>query len=236
MKEKIYTIPVTDALKEAEFCPFCYMSQKLEKEVLEYTLGPSYMEDDIRAVSDELGFCERHYKTIMNEQNKLGVALMSHTHIQKLMRDIEKLQATDVAPQKSLFKKVSNPQKSQIVEYLSKTSKTCFMCKRVNDTVDRYMNSFIYLFKNDNTIKELFINSKGVCYTHLAYILEKANDTLSGEDYKNFREVVIGKELKNLKKLEEDLDFFIRKFDYKNNDIPWGDQRDVLSRVSTQLK
>ncbi len=236
MKEKIYTIPVTDALKEAEFCPFCFMKNKLEKETLEYTLGPSYMEDDIRAVSDDLGFCERHYQTIMKEQNKLGVALMSHTHIQKLIKDIEKLKNVDAAPQKSLFKKVSNPQNSQIVEYLSKTSKTCYMCKRVEDTVDRYMNSFLYLFKSDSTIKELFINSKGMCYTHLAYILEKAQTTLTGDDYISFKDVVLNKEIENLKKLEGDLDFFIRKFDYKNNDIPWGDQKDVLSRVAINLK
>ncbi len=235
MKEKIYTIPVTDALKESEFCPFCYMQEKLEQETLEYTLGPSYMEGDIRAMSDEKGFCNRHYEKIMNEQNKLGVALMSHTHVQKLIKDIESLQGGAVA-KKPLFKKVSNPQSNQLVSYLKETSKTCYMCSRVEGTVSRYIDSFIYLFKNDSTIKELFINSKGMCYTHLAIVLEEASNSLNEKDYIEFKDIIIEKELKNLKTLEEDLNFFINKFDYKNNHLPWGDKRDVLSRVSTSLK
>ncbi len=235
MKEKIYTIPVTDALKEATFCPFCYLHDKLDREAVEYTLGPSYMEDDIRAVTDELGFCHRHYDTIMNEQNKLGVALMSHTHIQKLIRDIEKLKDETVS-KKPLFKKVTTESESKIVKYTKKSSSTCYICNRANDTLERYIDSFLYLFNNDENIKNLFIESKGVCYTHFSKLLEESEIKMKAEECNAFRQLLISKQLSNLKVLEEDLDFFIKKFDYKNNDIPWGGQRDILSRVSTGLK
>ncbi len=234
MKEKIYTIPVTDALKESDFCPFCYMQDLLEQETLEYTLGASYMEDDIRAMSDEKGFCNRHYEKIMNEQNKLGVALMSHTHIQKLLKDIESLKNAGNA-KKPLFKKVNNPQ-NQLVSYLEQSSKTCYMCSRVDDTLSRYLDSFIYLFKNDSEIKRLFLDSKGMCYTHLSKILFEASSKLNEKDYEELKNIVIDKELENLRVLEEDLDFFIKKFDYKNSSLPWGDKRDVLSRVNRSLK
>ena len=49
MKEKIYTIPVNDAFDKDCECPLCAMYQELENNAVEYTMGPSYMEDDIRA-------------------------------------------------------------------------------------------------------------------------------------------------------------------------------------------
>ena len=49
MKEKIYTIPVNDAFDKDCECPLCAMYQELENNAVEYTMGPSYMEDNIRA-------------------------------------------------------------------------------------------------------------------------------------------------------------------------------------------
>ena len=46
MKEKIYTIPVTEAFQQDCECPLCLMEEKLEEEALEYTLGASMMEPD----------------------------------------------------------------------------------------------------------------------------------------------------------------------------------------------
>ncbi len=234
MKEKIYTIPITDALKEAEFCPFCAMREKLDKESIEYALGPSYMESDIRAISDEKGFCSHHYSVIMKEQNKLGVALMSHTHIKKLISDIESFKSENL-PKKKLFKKLSTDS-SNLLGYLDKTSKTCYICARIDKTVDRYVDSFFYLYKNDSDIKELFLKSKGLCYTHLDFLLNKAITKMNDKDYNDFKAEVINKELGNLKVLEEDLEFFIKKFDYKYNELPWGDKKDVLERVHKNLK
>ncbi len=234
MKEKIYTIPITDALKESEFCPFCAMREKLDKEAIDYTLGPSYMESDIRAVTDEKGFCSSHYSVIMNEQNKLGAALMSHTHIKKLICDIESLKNKST-PKKKIFKKASN-ESSELLNYLEKTSKTCYICDRIDRTIERYIDSFFYLYKNDSDVRELFLQSKGLCYTHLDFLLNTAITKMSDSEYNDFKDEVISKELKNLKTLEEDLDFFIKKFDYKYSELPWGDKKDTLEKVHRKLK
>ena len=47
MKEKIYTVPVNDAFAADSECPVCAMFEQLENDAIEYTMGPSYMEDDI---------------------------------------------------------------------------------------------------------------------------------------------------------------------------------------------
>ena len=47
MKEKLYTIPVNDAFASSCECPICTMYKTLEDNSIEYTMGPSYMEDDV---------------------------------------------------------------------------------------------------------------------------------------------------------------------------------------------
>ena len=72
MKEKIYTVPVNDAFAADSECPVCAMFEQLENDAIEYTMGPSYMEDDIRAVTDKKGFCQKHIKKIYEQNNRLS--------------------------------------------------------------------------------------------------------------------------------------------------------------------
>ena len=54
MAEQIYTIPVNDAFDSGCECPMCQMQKDLERNAIEYTMGPSYMEDDNRAMTDKV--------------------------------------------------------------------------------------------------------------------------------------------------------------------------------------
>ena len=69
MKEKIHTIPVNDAFDAKSECPVCSMYRDLERRALDFVLGPSYMEDDIRTKTNELGFCGTHLKMLLSEKN-----------------------------------------------------------------------------------------------------------------------------------------------------------------------
>ena len=79
MAEQIYTIPVNDAFDSGCECPMCQMQKDLERNAIEYTMGPSYMEDDNRAMTDKLGFCSHHLRMLYQEKNRLGLALMMNT-------------------------------------------------------------------------------------------------------------------------------------------------------------
>ena len=63
MKEKLYTIPLNDAMNEQDECPFCYIEKTVEQDLLDFVLGScsSYMESDIREHSDKAGFCRVHF-------------------------------------------------------------------------------------------------------------------------------------------------------------------------------
>ena len=80
MKEQLYTIPVNDAFNEPCECPLCKIYDNLEQESIDFMLGPSYMEDDIRMETNKTGFCTKHIKQLYDRQNRLGIALMLHTH------------------------------------------------------------------------------------------------------------------------------------------------------------
>ena len=92
MKTEIYTIPIQDAFAEESECPVCRMYQKLEENAINYTIGPgaSYMEGDIREQSDEQGFCQKHLGMLYEYPNKLGLAMMLKTHMDKTAKELKK--------------------------------------------------------------------------------------------------------------------------------------------------
>ena len=55
MKEKLYTIPLNDAVNENDECPFCFIERKLEQDMINFVLGSSssYMESDIREQTED---------------------------------------------------------------------------------------------------------------------------------------------------------------------------------------
>ena len=88
--EELYTIPVNDAFDLDTECPVCAMRQALEADAIEFTMGPSYMEDDVRMETDRIGFCGNHVKLLYQNQNRLGLALMLLTHMERTMKDLTK--------------------------------------------------------------------------------------------------------------------------------------------------
>ena len=74
MKEKLYTIPLNDAVNASDECPFCFIERELEQNSLDFVLGnsSSYMESDIRDQTDKAGFCRVHMKKMFDYGNTLG--------------------------------------------------------------------------------------------------------------------------------------------------------------------
>ena len=86
MKEQLYTIPLNDAFAANDECPFCFIEQKLEQDLLDFTLGSgsSYMESDIRDLTDKEGFCRYHFLKMFQYGNTLGNAWILKTHFKKI--------------------------------------------------------------------------------------------------------------------------------------------------------
>jgi hypothetical protein len=235
MKETIYTIPVNEGFDEGGECPFCNMYHKLEAESIDFMLGASYMEDDIRMETNKIGFCHKHNEMMYKAQNRLGVALMADTHLQQVITDLEALipQLSSDKP-KGIFsraKKSENP----VSPYLSNITNSCYVCNKINKNFDRYFDTFFYMWKSDNDIKQRVKDSDGFCLEHFGQLLTAAEKNLSAKEYNNFIEIVVPLELENLKRLEKEVAFFINKFDHRYKDVPWGDSKDALIRAMLKI-
>jgi hypothetical protein len=229
LKEKLYTIPVNEAFEIDNECPICTMRKKLELNAIEFTMGPSYMEDDIREATSRLGFCEKHLEYLYKNQNRLGLALILKTHMDKIVKDIEKLSRTHVKlSSPSLFKKKG--ESSQVVSYIDQLEDNCFVCEKIEGTFERYIATIFYLYHTDEGFRRKFNASKGFCTSHYKTLYAEAPGQLNGEELSTFVSELNKLYLENMKRVRDDLEWFINKFDYRYTDEPWKNAKDALPR------
>jgi nitrate/nitrite-specific signal transduction histidine kinase len=203
------------------------MRKSLEVNAIEFTMGPSYMEDDIREATSRLGFCEKHLDMLYQTQNRLGLALILKTHMDKTIKDIEKLSGSRITPV-SLFKKKSET--PEVVTYMEQLDKTCFICDKIDGTFERYIATVFHLYSNSEDFRRKFEASRGFCANHYKTLYEAAAVYLSGEKLSSFIKVLNQLYLDNMKRVRDDLEWFINKFDYRFANEPWKNSKDALPR------
>ncbi len=231
MKEKLYTIPVNDAFESDSECPLCNMRKQLETNAIEFTMGPSYMEDDVREATSRLGFCDKHLEQLYKNQNRLGLALILKTHIDKVVKDVEKHTQTGIKMSSpSLFRKKGDATSSEVVSYLNELEQTCFVCDKIDNTFNRYIATIFHLYHTEDAFRTKFKQSKGFCTGHYKVLYKSAPQYLSGEELNGFLKISNELYLENMKRVSDDLEWFINKFDYRFADEPWKNAKDALPR------
>lgn len=225
MKEQLYSIPVNDAFAADCECPVCQMYHKLETDSVEYTMGPSYMEDDTRALTDAKGFCGKHIKMVYDLDNRLGMAWVMKTHFDKTINDIKKVMPS--GPAKLIKKGISD---SPLIKYIDNLDNSCFVCDRINNFFDQYVDTIFFLWKKDDEFKEKFKSAKGFCTPHYSLLLKKATAHLKGDDLESFVGIINDMYITNMERVRDDLAWFINKFDYKYQNEPWYNAKDSVIR------
>lgn len=235
MKEKIYTIPVNDAFSADCECPFCELQKKLESNILDYVLGPSYMEEDVRSETDKHGFCKYHYSKLFHAQNRLGAALIVNTHLKKINKDLENILESEpnISAKRGLFKKADNT--SPLGEYTEDISGSCYACERMAGRMNSYIETFFYLFKREPEFRQKLSACKGFCLEHFNRLMSEARTRMNTNDFAEFANLIIPVQKENLKRIEEELDWFIQKFDYRFQNEPWKNSKDSLERAILKI-
>lgn len=230
MAETLYTIPVNDAFDQGSECPVCSMRSKLEEEGIAFVLGPSYMDDEVRAVTDEKGFCDPHMRMLLAERNRLGLSLILKTQFERQVRAMEVLKKKPIRP-KSLLKK---QEESEIGAFLKRSADSCYLCDRINETLDRYLRTTVLLYEKDEAFRNKYRNSKGFCIRHAGMLVETAREKLSGKKLEEFAKETVRLYSENLKRLSDDLDWFQNKFDYRYQNEPWKNSKDAVERAAAK--
>lgn len=242
MKEKLYAIPVNDAFLSDCECPICQMYKTLEDSAIEYTMGPSYMEDDTRMQTDEKGFCQKHMEMIYESGNKLGISLILKTHFDRILKDTAPL-SEKVQEKKGFLgrkSKGNSPEDSAasdtpLVTYLEKLNSSCFVCDRINNFFLRYIDTVFYLWKSDETFRRQYESSRGFCNEHFMLLIKKAPEHLRGAALDEFVSLTRQLYVTNMERVRDDLAWFIDKFDYRNADAPWKNSKDSIPRAMIKL-
>lgn len=232
--ETIYTIPVNDAYNADSECPLCLLRQKAEDNELDYYLGPSLMEPDTRKVTNKTGFCPDHMSKLNKRvTNRLGLALVIHTHLLDYDEDITE-DLLEAAPSKAgLIRGRSSDYKAvlkELADRIDKRTATCPVCDKMNKTIERYNEVIMHMFSHDSSFKQKFLNTKSHCLPHTAALLRTAASKLSQNDAAEFVTALAEGNNSYFKELEKDVEWFTQKFDYRNKDKSWGNSKNAIQR------
>lgn len=240
MKEQLYTIPLMDAFKADDECPFCFIERNLEQHAINFVLGPgaSYMEDDVRCETDSHGFCRQHYKKLYDYGNRLGCGLILSTHIKQKNNELDE-QIKSYRPTKismlDRLKRSSSPDGNTLLKWIRNQENSCYICDYYKNTYDRYLDTFFELYKKESAFRELLQNSKGFCLHHFGDLIEKADLKLSGKERSAFYNILFPLMQKHMHRVQDDMEWFCEKFDYRNKDADWKNSRDAIQRTMQKM-
>ena len=238
MREKIDTIPINDAFDSGDECPFCYLERNAEQRAVKYTIGPgaSYMEPEIRAVTDREGFCRHHLKMMHDYGNALGCALIMQTYYTGILRRLEaELEDYELPPKRSLLRKKQPVPERSLLTWMQEKQESCFVCNQMQENMQRYFDTFFAMLK-DGEFREKVEHSKGFCMHHFRVLVEESAKSLPNSQREWFHKAIPALMQENLHRVKGDLDRFVMKNDYRNAALPWENAMDAVCRGMQKLQ
>lgn len=197
MKETIYTIPINEAFEsamaagdapDAAFCPVCRLHGRLEADSLEYILGASMMEPDVRLETNRLGFCGSHWDKMLAERKRLPLSLILQTHLETLMKNAAKRLAD---------------------------GESCYACERVGLFLGQYYNNILYLWSSTPEFRTRFETVPVLCLRHLSGLAAAAKKSLSKKENAVFGRHLEQRIEKEAGVLYESVSAFCKSFDHR---------------------
>lgn len=235
----LYQIPLNDAFRSGDECPFCYVERDVEQNLIDYVLGScaSYMERDMRDITDHKGFCRAHFKKMNDFGNTLGNAWILKTHYMRINSELEEVIKKQRHVKITLKDRLKGGgRKTPIGVWAADKEKSCYICEEFEKTFDRYVDTFFHMYKNDPKFPEMVAACKGFCIPHFGRIMEEAEFTLSQKEMNDFYPMITRIMLENMQRLQEDVSWLVNKFDYTYANADWKNSRDANPRAMQKLK
>ncbi len=227
MQYHLDTIPLWEVLEQHAECPFCALYHHLEETEVQRALGGSVMEPDVRVQVNKRGFCATHHRQLLAQNNRLGHALLTDSHMKELLKKTCSLSPAGWPPKAHL---------DALIEKLQALSSGCVLCDALALHMNRYYATFLHLWKTDKKFQALWDASHGACMPHGAELLRHAQKHLSLKKQQVLAGSVLALLNARLTQDEKDLEYFTTQFDYRNQNRPWGDSKTALERSLRRLR
>ncbi len=205
------------------------------------------MEPDVRIKVNSRGFCRRHHGMLFGMSNRLGHALMLESHMieirerlakisEKLDKSAGQLKEAGIGDKLSGKTKAASAEILKQAEEIGRMAGSCLMCETIEENMGRYLHTFFHLYQNDADFRTKFEQSKGLCLPHLGKLLETAPEELGAKELGRFTEAVVRLEKENMDRIQEDISWFIKKFDYRYEKDSWKNSKDAVERTVNKAR
>ena len=247
MRYHIDTIPLWDAMKADSECLLCTLRRRMELDAVEKYLGASVMEPDTRIEVNRRGFCTHHLGMMFQKSNKLGIALMMESHLHEVRSKAKKaihhmVEGVNAYADASLLGKISSKGRNAKATIASAAhdmqgiAHGCMICHDLDSHMARYRHTFFHLYKTDGEFRAAYAASKGSCLIHTAELLQGCAEALPAPLAKEFAAATASLWEKHIQRTEDDLQWFIKKFDYRYDQEPWKNSQDAVERTVNKLR
>jgi len=222
--EQIYTIPVNEAFEASAAdaglgCPFCRLYNKLEQDELELILGASMMEPDVRLKTNELGFCREHFGMMLRRPKRLPLALILESHLADQRKNLGAGAAFIGKAGESAAKKFTTLRQS------------CYICGRIEHNFTLMQETAALLWEQDPEFRGKCAAQPFFCLEHFGGFVAAAKARMSRRDFADFYKAVSAQMDGYMEELNADVSWFVKKFDYRYEDEPWGNAKDAPERA-----
>lgn len=218
MKEDICTIPVNEVFAVKDGCPICRMRAELEERALDFVMGAAMMEPDVRHETNRLGFCPEHFSMMSTRGNRLSLALMLESHLIEIDNAVFEKHRPSVLHSTAA-------QAAASADDATALTRSCYACERIARSLDKELNTFFELWKNEAEFRESVAQQPCFCLQDYSLLITKGINSLGKKSFPEFYETVSKVTRGGLSHLKEDMSGFCKMYDYHNNGSDFGSLR-----------
>ncbi len=229
---KLEISKVHDAYAQSGECPLCTLREAAEATYLLSFQRSRVMEPNVRVQTNAIGFCPDHYGKLYRGENKLGLGLVVHTHLQETLPGIRAAMERIAAPGTG---RRAQERIAEAAESLGDLRDRCFICDMLRTDIDRYIFTILYLWSKDPEFPSRFRASRGFCLGHFLDTLRAAPRLLRGDRAQRWTSEAVGLMVSSFEGLEKDLFSFTQLYRSENTSLGTDGERTALGRTLQKL-
>ena len=245
MKQQLHTFPIWEQFESKSECPFCEILEETEESYISGMFRDMTMDQEFINFLKNNSFCSTHFARLMKYRDKFGLALLLSQLLDYEIANLKTMNIRKYIPpvsskgpfQKFLAKFISPAStKSYEDSHDKPIENRCALCQYLEEREQDFMEILIQLWEDNLHFRALYYNSKGFCLEHFYTLVEHAPRILKEQELDNFLDTSFEIQFQSMKELNQDLKWFIKKFNYEYSNKPWNNSRDSLARSILKIK